>query len=81
MFEAGVSFVVGDPSGPPGREGKLRMKDQPLTSWQIVCRAQALHPDWTVAEHVAHLRDDEGRDVDPIWVARWLRNIAADATL
>jgi hypothetical protein len=54
------------------------MKDQELTSWQLVCRAQAVHPDWTVAEHVAHLRDSEGRDIDPVWVARWLRNIAAD---
>jgi hypothetical protein len=49
------------------------------TSWQIVCQAQALHPEWTVADHVAHLRDQEGRDVDPIWVSRWLRNIAADS--
>jgi hypothetical protein len=55
------------------------MKDQPLTSWEIVRQSQALHPDWTVAEHVAHLRDAEGRDIDPIWVRRWLRNIAADA--
>ena len=54
------------------------MKDQQLTGWEIVRQAQAVHPDWTVAEHVAHLRDDEGRDIDPIWVARWLRNIAAD---
>ena len=54
------------------------MKDQELTSWQIVRQAQAVHPDWTVAEHVAHLRDDAGQDVDPIWVARWLRNIVAD---
>ena len=81
MFEAGVSFVVGDASGFPGRERWLRVKDQQLTSWQIVCREHALHPDWTVEEHVAHLREDEGRDVDPIWVARWLRNIAADASL
>lgn len=49
------------------------------TGWEIVRSAQALHPDWTVAEHVANLRDAEGQDVDPIWVARWLRNIAADA--
>lgn len=56
------------------------MKDRPhLTGWQIVREAQALHPDWTVAEHVEHLRDEEGREIDPIWVARWLRNIAADA--
>jgi hypothetical protein len=55
------------------------MKDQKLTSWQIVCQAQTLHPEWTLAEHVAHLRDAEGLEVDPIWVARWLRNIAADA--
>jgi hypothetical protein len=54
------------------------MEDQKLTSWQIVRQAQTLHPDWTVAEHVAHLREDEGRDIDPIWVARWLRNIVAD---
>ncbi|HEV7687675.1 MAG TPA: hypothetical protein VGQ80_13950 [Acidimicrobiia bacterium] len=50
-----------------------------LTGWQIVCQAQALHPEWTLAEHVAHLRDEQGLDVDPIWVARWLRNIAADS--
>ena len=55
------------------------MKDQELTSWQIVRQAQVVHPDWTVAEHVAHLRDAQGRDIDPIWVARWLRNIAADS--
>lgn len=55
------------------------MKDQELTSWQIVRQAQAVHPDWTVVEHVAHLRDDAGQDIDPIWVARWLRNIAADS--
>ena len=54
------------------------MNDQPLTSWEIVRRAQAVHPDWTVAEHVAHLRDDAGQDIDPIWVARWLRNILAE---
>jgi hypothetical protein len=54
------------------------MKEQELTSWQIVCQAQAAHPDWTVADHVAHLRDEQGRDIDPVWVARWLRNIAAD---
>ena len=54
------------------------MKDQERTSWQIVCQAQALHPEWTVTEHVAHLRDVENRDIDPIWVARWLRNMAAD---
>jgi hypothetical protein len=55
------------------------MKDQPLTSWEIVRQAQTLHPDWTVADHVTHLRENEGRDIDPIWVGRWLRNIAADA--
>jgi len=55
------------------------MKEQELTSWQIVRQAQALHPEWTVGEHIAHLRDNEGREIDPIWVARWLRNIAADA--
>jgi hypothetical protein len=49
-----------------------------LTGWEIVREAEALHPEWTLAEHVAHLRDDEGLDIDPIWVARWLRNIAAD---
>ena len=56
------------------------MKEQPLTGWQIVCQAQALHPDWTVDQHIAHLHDDAGLDIDPIWVARWLRNIAADTT-
>jgi hypothetical protein len=64
----------------PTRKVAIPMKHQQLTDWQIVCEAQTLHPDWTVAEHVAHLRDAEGRDVDPIWVGRWLRNIAADAT-
>lgn len=54
------------------------MKDQQPTSWQIVCQAQTLHPEWTVAEHVAHLREVEGREIDPIWVARWLRNIVAE---
>ena len=54
------------------------MKEQELTSWQLVCQAQAVHPDWTVAEHVANLREKEGRDIDPVWVGRWLRNIAAD---
>jgi len=42
-----------------------------------VSQAHADHPDWTVVEHVAHLRD-EGRDIDPIWVGRWLRNFVAD---
>ena len=50
----------------------------PPTGWEIVRRARALHPDWTVAEHVAHLSEAEGRDIDPIWVARWLRNIEAE---
>ena len=49
-----------------------------LTGWEIVRRAEALHPEWTLEDFVTHLRDDEGQDVDPIWVARWLRNIAAD---
>ena len=48
-----------------------------LTDWQIVCEVQVVHPDWTVADHVASLKA-EGRDIDPIWVGRWLRNIAAD---
>jgi hypothetical protein len=48
------------------------------TGWQIVCQLQAAHPEWTVDDHVAYLRDEEGRTVDPVWVARWLRNIAAD---
>ena len=57
-----------------------RMSDRSQqTGWEIVRSAQALHPEWTVADHVAHLRDAEGQDIDPIWVARWLRNIAADA--
>lgn len=55
------------------------MKDRSqMTAWQIVCRIQALHPKWTVDEHVAYLRDEEGMAIDPIWVARWLKNIAAD---
>jgi hypothetical protein len=49
-----------------------------MTGWQIVCQLQAAHPEWTVDDHVAYLRDEEGRTVDPVWVARWLRNIAAD---
>ncbi|HET9769415.1 MAG TPA: hypothetical protein VFS16_00900 [Acidimicrobiia bacterium] len=49
-----------------------------MTGWEIVRRARALHPEWTVTEHVAHLSEAEGRDIDPIWVARWLRNIAAE---
>jgi hypothetical protein len=57
-----------------------RMSDRSQqTGWEIVRSAQALHPEWTVADHVAHLRDAEGQDIDPIWVARWLRNIAADS--
>ena len=55
------------------------MSDRPqLTGWEIVREAEALHPEWTLAEHVAHLSEDKGQDVDPIWVARWLRNIAAE---
>lgn len=50
----------------------------PRTGWEVVREAHALHPEWTVADHVANLRDHEGQDVDSIWVARWLRNIAAD---
>ncbi|HYH52184.1 MAG TPA: hypothetical protein VEG38_21790 [Acidimicrobiia bacterium] len=50
----------------------------PLTGWQIVARAHALNPEWTVADHVAHLKDEENLEIDPIWVARWLRNLAAD---
>ena len=50
----------------------------PLTGWEIVREAEALHPEWTLAEHVAHLHDHYGFNIDPIWVARWLRNIAAD---
>ena len=58
-----------------------RMSDRSQqTGWEIVRSAQALHPEWTVADHVANLRDAEGQDIDPIWVARWLRNIAADAS-
>lgn len=49
-----------------------------LTGWEIVRRAEALHPEWTLDQHVTHLREEEGQDIDPIWVARWLRNIAAD---
>ena len=56
------------------------MNSQPQTPWEIVRQAHAIHPEWTVDEHVAHLRDAEGREIDPIWVARWLRNIAAEAS-
>jgi len=48
-----------------------------LTDWQIVREIHAVHPDWTVADHIAYL-NTQGRDIDPIWVGRWLRNIAAD---
>jgi hypothetical protein len=51
------------------------------TGWEIVRDAYALHPEWTLADHVAHLRDDEGQVIDSIWVARWLRNIEAEQTL
>jgi hypothetical protein len=70
--------VVGDPSRSSRR--KAAMNNQPQTSWEIVRQAHALHPDWTVTEHVANLRDEEGREIDPIWVARWLRNIAAETS-
>jgi len=50
----------------------------PLTGWEIVRQAEAAHPEWTLDQHVAHLSEDEGHDIDPIWVARWLRNIAAE---
>jgi hypothetical protein len=71
----------GGPSEPRRPREPLAMQDHSsLTGWQLVCQAQALHPEWTLAEHLEHLRDAEGRDIDPIWVARWLRNIAADAT-
>ena len=49
-----------------------------LTGWEIVCELQAIHPEWTVDDHVAHLRDEEGRVIDSVWVARWLNNIAAE---
>ena len=48
------------------------------TGWEIVRAAEALHPEWTLEDHVTHLSKNEGQDIDPIWVARWLRNIAAD---
>jgi hypothetical protein len=48
-----------------------------LTDWQIVCEKRAVHPDWTVADYVADL-ETNGRNIDPIWVGRWLRNIDAD---
>jgi hypothetical protein len=55
------------------------MKDRStLSDWQIVCKVQAIHPDWTVADHVAYLAKEEGRHIDPIWVGRWLQNIVAD---
>ena len=49
-----------------------------LTDWQLVCRVHAIHPDWTVTDHVAYLNKEEGRQIDPIWIGRWLRNIVAD---
>ena len=53
------------------------MSPSRLTDWEIVRDIQPTHPDWTIADHVAHL-NRQGRDIDPIWVGRWLRNIAAD---
>jgi hypothetical protein len=50
-----------------------------LTDWEIVREIQAVHPDWTVTDHLAYL-DTNGRRVDPIWIGRWLRNIAADTS-
>ena len=50
-----------------------------LTGWEIVRKLQVLNPGWTVDDHVEHLLDVEGMTVDPIWVKRWLRNIAAEA--
>lgn len=49
-----------------------------VTGWEIVRKLEALHPGWTVDDHVRHLLEVEGRTVDPIWVTRWLRNIAAE---
>jgi hypothetical protein len=49
-----------------------------LTDWQIVCEVHTIHPDWTVTDHVAYLSREEGRQIDPIWIGRWLRNIVAD---
>lgn len=51
-----------------------------LTGWEVVRQAQAVHPEWTVTEHVAHLKEVRGQDIDPIWVARWLRNLAAESS-
>lgn len=53
------------------------MNSLPLTDWQIVHEVHTAHPDWAVADHIAYLNTN-GRDVDPIWVGRWLRNIVAD---
>lgn len=53
------------------------MSPSPLTDWQVVREMHAAHPDWTVVDHLAYLKTN-GRNIDPIWVGRWLRNIGAD---
>ncbi len=80
---AGLVALPGVPGGAhhPAVSASILTGPGALTGWEIVRQARAAHPDWTVAEHVAHLRDAVGRDIDPIWVARWLRNIAADSAL
>ncbi|BCJ63015.1 hypothetical protein [Polymorphospora rubra] len=55
-----------DPIGVPAR----------LTMWQAVRQSWLIHPDWTVADHLAWL-DGEGYDTgtltgDPVEVGRWL---------
>jgi hypothetical protein len=78
IYKGSIAGVLLQEAG--GNADTDRMSDRSQqTGWEIVRTAQALHPDWTVADHVANLRDAEGQDIDPIWVARWLRNIAADA--
>jgi hypothetical protein len=37
--------------------------DPRLTDWQIVCEINEVHPDWTVADHVAYLKTN-GPDTD-----------------
>jgi hypothetical protein len=66
---------------PPDADRRDMSDRSKLTGWEIVRQAEASHPEWTLEQHVAHLNEDEGWDIDPIWVARWLRNIAADKSV
>lgn len=43
-----------------------------LTDWQIVRQSHAIHPRWSLADHVAYLANEEGRIVRPDLVGLWL---------